>query len=240
MSEKIPDKREVRKWYFKTLELPNFIDTLNSYEKDELLRYTYSEINKITDMAIVAFSRFPEENYPEDLPFDKRYEFVFNYHFKNVSSIREARFILNLFGIDWTIEKSFYKLQEPQQTNDKNDNVGKEYTVKQIAFYIFFKGFVYQNPATYPDPENKIIEIASHFKIESRKRLYDSVQKIKKAHEEEEGILKISESIKDHFEVSANKCKKDIHKILGLLDQVEREKASEYVNAFEKIEKTKY
>lgn len=109
MSE-TPTNNQLNNWYDKALEIPSFLDTLSLYQKDELRVFTQKKVVKNYSFAVECFSIWKEENYPKGLPREKRIEHIL---FLNLDT-KKPIFVLNLIGWNWTPEKSFYKIEEPQ------------------------------------------------------------------------------------------------------------------------------
>jgi len=97
MSE-IYSKSLLRSWFNKIVQHPSFIDTLNEYQKSELLQYCKDEVINNYKLASQELLKNISTN-----------ELVYK-----ISTTNEAINILNLLGWNWLPEKGFYKIEEPE------------------------------------------------------------------------------------------------------------------------------
>lgn len=100
---KILTNIEISQHFSKLIETPSFIETLNTYEKDEVLKYTEKRHLEAVGFIYEIISHNPNYHYPEN---DK--ENPFEHFAKGNSHYKEAKFVIDL------INKSNFK-SEPKQ-----------------------------------------------------------------------------------------------------------------------------
>lgn len=228
----IPTNKQLREWYEETLLSSSFIETLNTYQKDKLLQFTIKKIKGLLSKAVYWLECSSESNYPENLPMENWLNHIV---FRNMGAyFNEATAVLNLFGWNWTLEKSFYMTEVPQPEkrvilnpeigiNDNWKNFvleGNRLSIRQIALLCVYEGIF---PSLDKEEiATKIVNFHGFNSPTSGQQLNQHYNKVLKSN--------------DRIFVSGQKeMKNDIQKILPLISDLKKNLASKDISELKKI-----
>jgi hypothetical protein len=108
MNNITPTNEELNLWYNEALKFPSIIESLNNYQKGKLIEFCYNKILRIIEVAIGILNVKPDNEYPENIPYDKHLLYIMNTTFKYTNS--DSIYVLNLLGYTWTPEESLIRI----------------------------------------------------------------------------------------------------------------------------------